>query len=76
MALENEILKQSENRNTDKINELAKSISHLKIITNLKEKLSKKQRQSVFLAEKQQEEGKNNYFLITSKMIRTVFVIN
>lgn len=76
LAFKEGLLKLTKKRNTDAINDHAKSISHLNIIANLKEKAAKKQRTSIISYEQSEEAAKNNYLEVTSRMIRTVYIVN
>lgn len=69
LAFQEGILKETKKKNTELINDM-------NIISNLKQMSAKKQSISVFAAEKKEEERNKNYLLITSKMIRTVYVVN
>lgn len=64
------LLKDTKKKNQDAINDHAKSVIHLNIIANLKENfknLKKKQRLTA---------NSNDYLDVTSKMFRTVYVVN
>lgn len=76
MAFEEGLLKDTKKKNTDTINEHGKSITHLNIIANLKEGEAKKQRTSIFPNEMNDITSRNNYLEVTSRMMRTVFIIN
>lgn len=71
-AYEKGVLKETKKKNTDAINDHAKSVIHLNIIANLKE--------NFIIARKKQRitdlTPKTNYLDITSKMFRTVYIVN
>lgn len=74
LAAKEGILKSTKRQNQDSIYEHAKSKTHLNIITNLqKESVAKKRRLTPFLTS---NDRKDNYLLVTSKMLRTVYAIN
>lgn len=52
------------------------SVSHTTIISNLQAKSAKKQRASFFRYEQTEEKANAKYLEITSRMIRTVYVVN
>lgn len=76
LAFKEGLLKLNKKKNIDAINDHAKSISHLNVIANLKENVSKKQRLSIFPIEQSEESANNKFLEITSRMTRTVYVVN
>lgn len=76
VANENGVLHNSKKKNQETINEHASSVSHTNIISNLQAQSAKKQRESFFNDERLEENANGKYLEVTSRMIRTVFVIN
>lgn len=73
LAMKQGLLITNKKKNIDAINDHVKTVSHLNIIANLKKRAAKKQRSSEIL---QNKEVINDKFEITSRMIRTVFIVN
>lgn len=68
------VLKETKRKNQDSIYEHVKSMTHINIIANLKkESVSKKRRLTHFSIS---QNSKDNYLLVTSKMLRSVYTIN
>lgn len=76
VAGENGVLNPCKKRNQQTISEHANSTSHANIISNLQTRSVKKQRESFFNDERSEENANDKYLEVTSRMIRTVFVIN
>lgn len=76
LAFEKGSLYDTYKKNQEVINDLAKSISHTNIISNLQAKASKKQRSSYFQDEQAEEKKDNKFLEITARMIRSVYALN
>lgn len=70
------VLHNSKKKNQETIAEHGKSLSHTTIISNLKARAFKKQRTTFFNEQRTDEQRNDKYLEVTSRMIRTVFIVN
>lgn len=70
------VLQNTKKKNQETISEHAKSVGHTNIISSLQAQSAKKQRNNFLMNEQKEENANDKYLEITSRMIRTVYVIN
>lgn len=70
------VLHNNKKKNQETIGEHAKSMSHSNVVKNLQLNSAKKLRESFFRDEQKEELANNKYLEVTSRIIRTVYVIN